>query len=278
MRKTIVVVCLCLGVFVFITTQATAQSINITRAVALNGVAVVQGNQAERNATVTWENAHVTDTNNGGVFSFIGVVPADCVGSLSDGTNTIQVALSNCRPEERVLKTGQTTCYNLVSPFVVINCAGTGQDGELQTGAARSYTINTDGTITDNFTGLIWEKLTNPNDGSIHDYQNFYDWPAAFKKIADLNAANFAGHNDWRLPNINELSTLIDYGQGIDPVFNNGVDSFTNDKDTYFSSTTNVLSNENAWAVRFFPLGASVFGEPKFRPFSFVRAVRGGVR
>ncbi len=82
--------------------------------------------------------------------------------------------------ESRVLKTGQTACFDVVGSS--IDCAGTGQDGELQSGATRSYTINADGTITDNSTGLIWETLTNPGDGSIHDYLNSYDWPGAFKK------------------------------------------------------------------------------------------------
>ena len=91
--------------------------------------------------------------------------------------------------EACVLKTGQTNCWDSLG--APITCAGTGQDGELQKGAARSYTDNGDGTITDNTTGLMWEKLT--DDGSIHDWDNVYTWEGAFAKIAALNAANFAG-------------------------------------------------------------------------------------
>jgi hypothetical protein len=65
----------------------------------------------------------------------------------------------------RPVKTGQTTCWN--SDGVVIDCAGTGQDGELRRGEPRAYVDNFDGTIKDNRTALTWEKLT--NDGSIHD-------------------------------------------------------------------------------------------------------------
>lgn len=69
---------------------------------------------------------------------------------------------------------------------------------------------NGDGTITDNQTGLMWEKKDAA--GGIHDRNNLYTWssgdfegaPAdgtAFTVfIAGLNAANFAGHADWRLP------------------------------------------------------------------------------
>jgi hypothetical protein len=281
MPKTVLVACMFASVFALATAQAAAQTIEITRAEVRNGLAVVQGKGAAASATVTWEGASVTTTNAGGVFRFLGVVPADCVGTLSDGSDIVEVAIAKCTPmDSRVLKTGQTTCYDL---FAVVACAGTGQDGELQIGATRSYSVNGDGTITDNYTGLMWETLTNPGDGSIHDYLNFYDWPRAFQKIADLNASNFAGHSDWRLPNINELLTLVDYGRpqpevSIDPVFNNGVDSFTNEADSYFSSTTRIagFAPDTAWVVSFRDGGAH--GEPKWRPYSFVRAVRGGER
>ena len=46
----------------------------------------------------------------------------------------------------------------------VIPCAGTGQDGDIQAGATLSYTDNGDGTITDNNTGLMWEKKS--DDGT----------------------------------------------------------------------------------------------------------------
>ena len=141
-----------------------------------------------------------------------------------------------------VLKTGQIQCETSNAMGV---CPGNhaGQDGELQKGTARSYTDNGDGTITDNSTGLMWEKLT--DDGSIHDKDNPYNWDNAFLvKIAALNTAPcFAGFCDWRLPKLNELQTLLDYGRfnaagdrSIDPVFNNNVDSFTGS--VYWSSTT----------------------------------------
>jgi hypothetical protein len=92
--------------------------------------------------------------------------------------------------------TGQTTCYDSEGP--VIPCAGTGQDGEIQAGATLRYKDNGDGTITDKNTKLTWEKKS--DDDSIHDKDNFYIWDEAFAFVTDLNAANFAGHNDWRSP------------------------------------------------------------------------------
>ena len=152
--------------------------------------------------------------------------------------------------------------------------ANSGDDGDLELGAARSYTNNLDGTITDNTTGLMWEKLT--NDSSIHDKDYTYSWANAFAvKIAALNSANFAGHNDWRLPNINELQTLANYGTfnpAIDPAFNNGVDSFTQSS-VYWSSTTVAGFPSRASFVNFF----NGFVSPNFKSnVFFVRAVRGG--
>ncbi|HEX8026851.1 MAG TPA: DUF1566 domain-containing protein [Vicinamibacterales bacterium] len=128
----------------------------------------------------------------------------------SDALLLLRVAVGQDVPLECLspgtpLRTHQTSCYNAAG--TVIACPGTGQDGELRFGVERSFTDNGDGTITDNVTGLMWEKLS--NDGSIHDKDNEYIWTNAIKKAAQLSAASFAGHDDWRLPNRFELETLV---------------------------------------------------------------------
>src|SRR5438034_4539784 len=116
--------------------------------------------------------------------------------------------------------TGQTTCWD--SSGTVIPCTGTGQDGDLQKGAPLSYTDNGDGTLTDNNTGLVWEKQS--SDGSIHDMGNAYTWDNAFAAhVATLNSTSFAGHNDWRLPNVRELESIGNFGNtnpSVSPAFN----------------------------------------------------------
>jgi hypothetical protein len=134
---------------------------------------------------------------------------------VTEHTDDVATALSGggIAPRGQRLQTGQTICYD--STNAVIPCAATGQDGELQKGLAVSFTDNGDGTISDNHTGLMWEKLS--DDGSIHDVHNTYDWVEAVAvKIATLNATMFAGYADWRLPNISELQTLASYS-GADP-------------------------------------------------------------
>jgi hypothetical protein len=56
----------------------------------------------------------------------------------------------------QTVRTGQTTCFAVNGTSTP--CAGTGQDGEFQAGSLRSFTDNLDGTVTDNATGLMWEK------------------------------------------------------------------------------------------------------------------------
>src|SRR5262245_21039547 len=84
-------------------------------------------------------------------------------------TNRVAAALNNSGtcvlPVTGLPATGQTTAY------------GTGTDGDVQAGDALSYTDNGDGTITDNNTGLMWEKKDD-SGGGIHDMDNTYTWCA----------------------------------------------------------------------------------------------------
>jgi len=162
-----------------------------------------------------------------------------------------------------------------------VNCAGTGQDGDVRAGATLSYTSNNDGTITDNNTKLVWEKKTNCSGGT-HCVNDVYTWDAAFAYVAALNAANFAGHNDWRLPNIKELQSIINYqyiGPAVSPEFNDcGNGSCTVFDGFYWSSSTFALDPAFAWKV-FFHDGSVVVridGLDKTGA-RYVRAVRGGL-
>ncbi|QXE90370.1 DUF1566 domain-containing protein [Geomonas subterranea] len=93
-----------------------------------------------------------------------------------------------------------------------------GDDGALQTGVAwpiPRFTDNGDQTITDKLTGLMWEK---------NAYKGNYDkaangvivgtstWQTALDTAAYYNSISYLGHSDWRLPNINELKSLVNIG------------------------------------------------------------------
>ena len=167
-----------------------------------------------------------------------------------------------------VLQTGQTQCDQGAGTLGACPGSPTGQDAALGKGVARSYTDNGDGTITDNTTGLMWEKLS--QDGTIHDYTTSYTWHTAFTtKIDGLNAGSgFAGHTDWRLPNVNELQSLSNYGlasPAIDPAFNMNCAALCTvtscsctQSNHYWSSTTKQAVPNNAWLVGFGDGGAGL--------------------
>lgn len=180
------------------------------------------------------------------------------------------------------LRTGQESCFDAAG--VEQPCEGTGQDGEFRVGAPRDFVDNGDGTVTDRGTGLVWEKLS--DDGSIHDKDDVYAWSAAFSgKIAALNASAFAGHDDWRLPNIRELETIADYARYspgfVSPLSENcepgcsAIDCGCVLQDgTTWSSTSYADEPMLAWGL-FHPNAASTIlykGEAVLS----VRAVRGG--
>jgi hypothetical protein len=186
--------------------------------------------------------------------------------------------------QARPLRTGQTGCWNGAGQ--AIPCAGSGQDGAVQSGEPRGYVDNGDGTITDTTTGLVWEKLS--DDTSIHDKDNTYTWANAFAyKIAILNQERFAGHDDWRVPNVTELQSLVNYGAvgpAVDAAFNTNCVQWCTvlncsctlgGNTSYFWSSTVFQPYPNYAMAIFFYTGVVDRTTAPTQSFH-VRAVRGG--
>lgn len=165
---------------------------------------------------------------------------------LKTGTGTITT------DPAPVAKTGQTTSYALFD------------DGNLQKGVAwpnPRFTDNGNGTVTDNLTGLIWLKNAYVPNAT-------RTWATALDDVVQLNTngtmnGNNAGdtsndgshQTDWRLPNVNELLSLIDRGQypALGAPFTN-VQSLN----AYWSSTTVFNNTSSAWHVSLLDGGVSV--------------------
>jgi Protein of unknown function (DUF1566) len=235
-----------------------AEAIDIISAEVQNGVAVVQGNKAAKQATIVWETGNVGQTTKGGSFSFTGIVPADCVGQLSIGTDAINVALANCASP--LLATGQTTPVPANKDDGIVQPVPVDDDGTLKLGTPLRYRDNGDGTVTDLNTGLMWEKKVE-GAGCLHCVNDeFYRWSIGIEDgsqksiwdwLDDLNASNFAGHSDWRIPNLRELLSIVHYGfvsPALDPVFGPSAVA-------YWSSTTAARGNFNDAAYVDFNLG-----------------------
>jgi len=111
-----------------------------------------------------------------------------------------------------VVDTAQDTCYDdsgaipCPEPVEVFY----GQDAQ-HTSNAPDYTDNGDGTITDNITGLMWQR----DPGAKMTWDEAVDGADAFE---------LAGYDDWRLPTVKELYSLIEFS-GIDPSGYGGTDT-----------------------------------------------------
>jgi hypothetical protein len=129
-----------------------------------------------------------------------------------------------------VMKTGQ----------VDVNVSN--DDGDYQQGLARSYTRNgtdnTDFVVVDNSTGLTWQDNNESNTTSLT-----YDGAVSY-----CDNLVHATQNDWRLPTLNELATISDFG-AYEPAMNA---TFVNTSSTqYWSQTEYNGDNTQAWYIHF---------------------------
>ena len=118
--------------------------------------------------------------------------------------------------------------------------------------------------VTDTATGLQWQ-----DDADAASMRK--KWIEAINYCENLT---LGGHNDWRLPNINELKSIVDRSKSFPAI----VDGFTNVSAGYYrSSTTAVANSDVAWVVDFSDGSANgyVYHESKFF-FYYVRCVRAG--
>jgi hypothetical protein len=185
----------------------------------------------------------ILDTNNK-------LVPAPCEGA----------------PVE---KTGQMYCYSH------------GDDGDWEKGVAwpnPRFTDNGDGTVTDNLTGLVWLKNADCFPVAV-------EWASALSKCNTLKEGecglwDSSIEGDWRLPNVKELLSLIDYGH-----FNFALPSdhpFTSVKwdshGGYWSSTTCAVDRLSAYIVDFYFGDLGIGSKDPLPPWDerFLWCVRGG--
>lgn len=123
-------------------------------------------------------------------------------------------------------QTGQTKCYDSVGGL--IDCAGTGQDGEFKRGIPwpePRFVDHGDGTITDTLTGLMWLKDANCahtigyNPNGADPFIGNMSWGNALDFVKKINTGTIdacgsyaTGYTDWHLPTPRELKSLVNYG------------------------------------------------------------------
>ncbi len=184
--------------------------------------------------------------------------------------------------------TGQTTAYTADKNDGVPGGVSVPDDGTLRMGSLLSFTDNGNGTLTDNNTGLVWEKKG--DNGGLHDKDNYYWWSGngveetVWDWLDDVNSEGFtgyAGQHDWRLPNSRELLSIANFQTqwAVDPAFQSGclpgvtpVAGSCSFMGSYWASTTQVSTGFSAWYSDLYGSLAPYFKASTCR----ARAVRGG--
>jgi hypothetical protein len=159
-------------------------------------------------------------------------------------------------------RTGQGHCYN--SRGEIISCAGSGQDGQHRLGRPWPVPRFEPGklTVADRLTNLRWTRHADNSDGPV-------SWQQALAVVRDLNGTCFAGIDHWRLPNINELESLVDCSASQPALPANH--PFVGLREGYWSATTSFFETDWAW-VLYLEKGACGVGHKPGKTF-FVWAV-----
>jgi hypothetical protein len=112
--------------------------------------------------------------------------------------------------------------------------------------AVVRYTDNGDGTVTDHGRNLLWQKCSRgQNETNCTGTATSVDWQGALQYCRNLTLAE----RNWRLPNINELKSLVDYSVYSPPI---NISFFPNTvKEAYWSSTTYYGGATRAWYIYF---------------------------
>lgn len=154
--------------------------------------------------------------------------------------------------------TGQDRCFDVLGREMA--CAGTGQDAALLSGTPwprPRFEPDGDG-VRDRLTGLVWAARADAADGPVA-------WEEALRVAATFR------NGDWRLPDINELESLVDAGRH-HPALPAGY-PFTAVGEAYWSSTTSAFEKNWAHAL-YLHKGAVGVGVKSSREF-LVWPVRG---
>ena len=167
----------------------------------------------------------------------------------------------------RIADTGQTLCSSGTdgneSMGECTTATVTGQDGNYTNipqarnfvGPIAHSTYSSDYTTEDNVGGIIWRTCTQGqeyNGTSCTGLVTGLNWEDGIVSCEELNSVNggsgYAGTNNWRLPTIHELITLVDYGKS-DPTIDS--EHFPDTTSSWYWTSDTHRNPGNAFSVNF---------------------------
>jgi len=134
------------------------------------------------------------------------------------------------------------------------------KESENKAGEDSSRWTRTGEVVTDSKLGLMWQD--NVEAKTVRK-----NWKEAKYYCENLS---FSGHSDWRLPNYEELQSIVDYDRNKPAI----MQSFKNvsTSDYYWSSSVSVSNTKGAWIVNFYNGDTNYNGKANE---DYVRCVRG---
>lgn len=187
---------------------------------------------------------------------FLPAVPA-----LAVSANSFDSGM-NCYGVWKLPDTGQTVHYSTAP----------GDDSDYRPAATQPrYTVlnpvGISSVTVDNVTGLMW--ITNPQTDAGFNKPGASTWDVA---ISSCEALNYAGYTDWRLPNIRELISIVDYGTTAVAKIDSAA-FFGAISQVYWSGTTHSIGAPNVWHVQF---NSGIVTNSLITSSLYVRCVRAG--
>ncbi len=159
---------------------------------------------------------------------------ADETGDSDTGPDAGLTALPDAAVEVvtyPVIDTNQAQCYDTAGLLLACGTSLEGQDAEHTT-HAPAFVNNGDGTVTDSVSGMDWQRH--------HSTAMRYTGAASYCQDLDLG-----GQQDWRLPNMRELYSLIDFN-GHTGIQDDTADNWTPANWKLFIDGTHEVSDESA--------------------------------
>jgi len=202
----------------------------------------------------------VLDTRTTNVAKRAGPFAEPAAGPAQGTLRTYDEIMALATNRAAVAKTGQTSTFN------------SRDDGSLKVGVAwpnPRFTIGTNAPgqpndtncVTDNLTGLMWARNANLASNTAWSALGTCTWAAAFDVITNsagpVNGAAYGGYSDWRLPNLNEMLSLVTYRWNNPPIPNTAGTAQWTDGNPFFNvriayyrtSTTQIRSTASAFEV-----------------------------
>ena len=188
-----------------------------------------------------WESAHLQHFQ----YSVGALVAAPPELNFYSGSDRLDWSASQARAQARALATGQKRCWDAEGR--PISGTGTGMDGDVRAGVpfpSPRFTDHGNGTVTDERTGLVWLKNANAY-GPV-------SWPQALGNAAALASGQHgltdgSQAGDWRMPNINELQSLVDLDSDSGPALPKDHPFLNLQASNYWSSSTVAIAPALGW-------------------------------